>query len=139
MGGSATLIRLRLVSVLVGLAPAVAAAAESPGPGTAELAKLVVGLAVVIVGVLILARVLARMHGVRGAGHGDLRIVAAVPVGQKERIVLMQVGGRQLLLGVTPAHISRLHELEAPLSSTDEAGVGITASSWLGKALARRS
>lgn len=118
------------------VAPAWAEAA-SPGPGMAQLAQLILGLIVVIVGVLVLAKLLARVHGGRGSANGQLRVVAAVAVGQKERIVLMQVGPRQLLLGVTPGQISRLHELEAPLGGIEDVQPATAAPNWLARTLGR--
>ncbi|HEY7987286.1 MAG TPA: flagellar biosynthetic protein FliO [Methylophilaceae bacterium] len=50
---------------------------------------------------------------------GGLRVVSAVAVGPKERVVLVDVGETRLVLGVAPGHVVRLLEMERP----DEADV----------------
>jgi len=63
---------------------------------------------------------LKRFNGV-GAGSGSaLRIVASANVGQREKVVLVQVGGEQLLIGVAPGAVRSLHVLKEPVS--EEAG-----------------
>jgi len=62
-----------------------------------------------------LAWLLRRLPGT-GVRTGDgLRVVAGVSLGSKERALVVDVNGQQLLLGVTPAAISLLHTLEQPL------------------------
>jgi flagellar protein FliO/FliZ len=43
-----------------------------------------------------------------------LRVIASTAVGARERVVIVAVDDRQLLLGVAPGHITKLHELAAP-------------------------
>lgn len=44
---------------------------------------------------------------------GDrLQIVGGLSLGMRERIVLVQAGNKQLILGVTPSRIEMLHVLE---------------------------
>ncbi len=42
----------------------------------------------------------------------ELGVLAGLSLGMRERVVLVKVGGRQLLLGVTPGRIEKLLELE---------------------------
>ena len=45
--------------------------------------------------------------------EGDrLRIVGGLSLGMRERLVLIQAGKKQLILGVTPGRIETLHVLE---------------------------
>jgi flagellar protein FliO/FliZ len=39
-------------------------------------------------------------------------------MGARERLVLVQVGSTQLLLGVAPGRISLLHQLDEPVEAT---------------------
>jgi flagellar protein FliO/FliZ len=48
-------------------------------------------------------------------GVGGLGEVADVPLGQKERAVLLKVGATQILLGVAPGRVNTLHVLAEPL------------------------
>jgi len=44
---------------------------------------------------------------------GDrLQIIGGLSLGMRERVVLIQAGKKQLILGVTPSHIEMLHVLE---------------------------
>jgi flagellar protein FliO/FliZ len=46
-------------------------------------------------------------------GDGErLQIVGGLSLGMRERIVLVQAGKKQLILGVTPSRIETLHVLE---------------------------
>jgi flagellar protein FliO/FliZ len=52
-----------------------------------------------------------------GAG-GGLRILGGLSMGARERVVLLQVGETQLLVGVAPGRLQTLHVLEHPLPGT---------------------
>jgi len=72
-------------------------------------------LALVIGLIFALAWLLRRLPGT-GLRPGDgLRVVAGVALGSKERAVVVEINGRQLLLGVTPGSISLLYSLDSPL------------------------
>ncbi len=53
-------------------------------------------------------------------GQGQLKILATLNLGQKEKIALIQVGKQQLLVGMTATHINTLHVLD---ESIDEAEI----------------
>lgn len=48
---------------------------------------------------------------------GQLQIVSTLPLGTREKIVLLKTGGKQLVLAVTPGKIETLHVLDAPEQS----------------------
>lgn len=48
-------------------------------------------------------------------GNSHLKIIATMPLGTRERIVLVDAGGQQLLLGITPTHINTLHAFDTPI------------------------
>lgn len=77
--------------------------------GTLFALVLVVGL---IFGLAWIAR---RMPGVAGRGNARLRVVASLALGPRERVVVVDVGGTQLLLGVGAGGTRTLHTLETPL------------------------
>jgi len=43
---------------------------------------------------------------------GKMRVLGGVALGMREKVVLLQVGKKQLILGVTPGRIETLHVLE---------------------------
>ncbi len=97
------------------LLPSLAAAqgAGSPLPGgTAAVAQLAFSLLVVVALIVAFAWVARRMRLAPQGGSGALRILAQVPVGPRERIVLLAVGERQALVGVTGTGITSLALLD---------------------------
>jgi flagellar protein FliO/FliZ len=65
---------------------------------------------------------------------GSMRIVESLPLGPRERLVMVDVGGERLLLGVTAQSVSRVHAT----SADDAAGpVSASAATGFGEILAR--
>lgn len=99
----------------------------APLMNTAELFKFAGALLLVLVIFMVLARLMRRLNGVSAGGAGSLRVVSALSVGTRERVLVVQVGEKQVLLGVTATHITALHELEQPLdhASTSESSAPV--------------
>ena len=72
-----------------------------------------------LTGVLLLifaaAWLLRRLQQSQGGGRGHLRIVSVLPLSAKERVVLVQAGEEQVLMGVSSAGIQHLHTLNSPI------------------------
>lgn len=74
-------------------------------------------------------------------GGGALRVIAGTAVGQRERVVLVEVGETWLVVGVAPGHVSALHAMpkvdiaEEPELHAPEKGF----SSWLKQVVERRN
>lgn len=60
-----------------------------------------------------------RMGGLPAQLNRNMKVVAALSVGARERVVLLDVGGEQLLLGVAPGRVNMLHRFEQPVVATD--------------------
>lgn len=118
------------VGVLMSLTLALPTWAQpSSSPTTAPLghtpalniATTLASLMVVLVIIVFLAWLLKRMRVAGLHQHGaGLKVVQQLAVGQRERIVLLQVGDEQMLVGITQQHISLLSKLDKPLT-TEEA------------------
>ena len=65
--------------------------------------------------ILALAWLAKRMPGLAGASNPSLKLVASLSLGPRERVVVVDVGGTQLLLGVGAGGTRALHTLDAPL------------------------
>jgi flagellar protein FliO/FliZ len=122
------------------LAPTAVLAAEAAPSASAQLLRLILGLVVVLVVVFLLSRLLPRLGGRALTGGRGFRVVASLPVGQRERVVLLEIGDRQIMLGVAPGQISTLHVLEEPImrANTTAAGDELQAPGWLARALSGR-
>jgi len=106
-----------LAALAVVAAPAAAqvAAPAAHAPSSPGLFGAFFALLLVLGLILGLAWLLRRLPGAGFRPVEGLRVVASLQLGAKERAVVIEVGGQQLLLGVTAAGISRLHELPQPL------------------------
>lgn len=85
-----------------------------PLSGT-NVVQMMVGLAVVLILVFAIAWLLRRVGGVSLSGNSALKVVAGMSMGARERVVLLQVGEEQLLVGVSPGRIQTLHILKTPI------------------------
>jgi flagellar protein FliO/FliZ len=91
-------------------------AASSPHPvGVGGLGEVAFALIIVLAAIFIVAWVVRRMRLAGNRVGGGLDILADVPLGQKERAVLLKVGNQQILLGVAPGRVNTLHVLPEPL------------------------
>ena len=81
------------------------------------LLKLTGGLLFIVAAIFVLAWLLRKLNVNHAATPGLIRIVAGINVGTRDRILLLQVGDEQILVGMSPGRISRLHELKQPLEA----------------------
>jgi len=75
------------------------------------LARLIGGLALVIGLILLLAWILRRIPGMPGPGQQVIEVLAVRSVGTRERLMLVQVGDEQILIGLTATGIRHIHTL----------------------------
>jgi len=69
--------------------------------------------------ILALAWLAKRMPGLAGASNPSLKLVASLSLGPRERVVVVDLGGTQLLLGVGAGGTRALHTLDAPLPASE--------------------
>ncbi len=114
---------LYLVPVAAGIAPCVAAAqAASGGNPLSEISGVVVSLVLVVGAILACAWILRRSPlGAAARKNGPLAVKATLPLGPKERLVLVEAVGKELLVAVSPSGIVALHE--SPLARQDDVEV----------------
>ncbi|OAB50488.1 flagellar biosynthetic protein FliO [Pseudomonas thivervalensis] len=105
------------LSVLAAEPVATAAVAPASGTGVAgQLAQLVLGLLLVLGLIFFLAWMLRRVQQAGPAGKGQvIDIVGSRALGPRDRLVLVQVGNEQILLGLSPGTITALHVLKEPV------------------------
>ncbi len=110
------------------LIPALSVAEEKTGPvrvmpappvGAGDLANVTLGLIVVLGLIFALAWLYRRYGNVASFNRSNIQILGGVSLGARERAVLLEVEGEQILVGVTPNQITRLHVLKTPSSAPD--------------------
>lgn len=83
-----------------------------------------------LTGVLLLIFAVAwlfkRMQAGHSGGRQHLKIVGVLPLSAKERVVLIQAGEEQVLVGVSGAGIHHLHKLNEPVpTALAETAIGV--------------
>ena len=108
---------MRFVPCLLALAasPAFAAAPTPAEVDAGGLLRVCLSLAVVIALILAAGWVLRRLQGGGVRAGGNLRCLESIAVGMKERVVLVEAGGKQMLLGVAPGNVRTLHVFDEPI------------------------
>lgn len=115
---------LRTSIAAVALAiPALAAAVEGtrpaytpppPAVSSGSIVQIIFSLLLVLAAIVLVAWLLKRMNMVQ-QGHGNLlKVLGGVAIGQRERIVLVEVNDTWLVVGVGPGQIRTLHSLPKP-------------------------
>ncbi len=102
----------RAALLVLPMMPSQALAAGTPTAG--NLAQLVLGLILVLAVIVGGAWLLRRYGQLPAAGHGALRVLGGVSLGPRERAVLIQLGDKQLLVGVAPGRVQTLHVFDQP-------------------------
>jgi flagellar protein FliO/FliZ len=97
-------------------APQTAPSAHAGGLG--GLGEVTLALLLVLGAVFALAWLLKRVRGFGARLGGAIEVIAQVPLGHKERAVLLKVGATQILLGVAPGRVNTLYVLPEPLELT---------------------
>ena len=130
------MMRPRLLSLLL-LCPgpllaveqSVAVVAEQAQPlqtavGLGNVLQVIMALLLVVVLIVISAWLIRRFSGATYSRNGTLRLLAGISVGQRERVVLVQAGEVQLLLGVAPGEVRTLHVFDKPVLVDTSEGKG---------------
>ena len=98
--------------------------AAGPGTGVAEdplaldrLAGLTVMLAIIVAIILVAGFFLRRFRGFASGSAGGMKVRGHLALGPKERIVLVEAGDTQLLVGLTPGRLQTLHVLDTPIDT----------------------
>lgn len=88
-------------------------AAAVPSLGGAGIVQTGLGLVLVLALLFGLAWLAKRFGLQRPMGGGNVRIVGSAAVGQRERVVVVEVAGDWIVLGVAPGQVRSLHVIDA--------------------------
>ncbi|TMP43456.1 flagellar biosynthetic protein FliO [Pseudoalteromonas citrea] len=99
---------------LFGLFPCVALSSTQTVGLSSELVSVALSLLMVVLLIIGLGFFLKKLNPNIG-NNSDFKVVRSLPLGTKERLLVVEIDGKQLLLGVTPQNINYLHQLDTPL------------------------
>ena len=74
-----------------------------------NLTNVSVGLSVVLLVALVSLLMLKRARGMMGINNRNMSLLNTIPIGQREKIVLMSVEGKKILIGITQHNINTLY------------------------------
>jgi len=82
--------------------------------GNMDAGSMIVSLLLVLLAIVIAAWILKKLQ-VGGSTANGLKVITSLNLGSKERLVVVQVGEKQLLLGLTGQQINLLDTLDEPI------------------------
>lgn len=113
----------RFLPILFFFLPAIGFAAEAPGVATpstvSSLVQVVLALLLVLAAIAGSAWLLRRFGPSQIGPGGALRVLGGVMVGQRERLMLVEVGETWLIVGVAPGRVTAVHSMPRP-SQTEQ-------------------
>jgi flagellar protein FliO/FliZ len=83
-----------------------------------DISDILLTLLFVVALILVCGWVVKRwMNGQTGgiANNSQMKVLAILPLGTRERMAIVQVGDQQLVIGITASSINTLHVLENPI------------------------
>lgn len=95
-----------------------------PVVGIGDALQVFLALLFVVFMIVVTAWFIRRFSGATLSRNGALRLLSGISVGQRERVVLVQVGEVQLVLGVAPGEVRTLHVLDKPVVVDAQQGKG---------------
>lgn len=78
------------------------------------LGQIVISLALVVAAIVLLAFLYKKLQ-LKMPGSKHFKVIATLPIGQKERLLVIEIQGKQRVIGVTPHSVNFLFELENSL------------------------
>lgn len=101
--------------------------------------QVLIVLLLVIALLFIITWLLRRSGLAQQAANRHLKILGGVSIGPKERVLLLQVGQDQILVGVTASEINLLHMLSEPVSVDDDSSCSVSFTQQLQSFIHRRN
>ena len=102
-------------AILSGFTSDVIAAATPQTQSTFAAMQVLVGLLIVVIAIFVLAWLVKRLAPGNLTGNKQMRVISYLMLGNREKAVLVQIGEKQMLLGVAPGRVTTLCEFDQPV------------------------
>ncbi len=97
------------------------------------------GLVVVLAVIAGCAWLLRRFAGMQRSAAAAVKIIGSSVVGQRERVVLVEVADTWLVIGVAPGHVTALHSMpKGEITAGSDVGTHAPFPGWLRQVAERR-
>jgi flagellar protein FliO/FliZ len=103
---------LSLATILILFSDFAYAQATEAQSTSLEIAKVVFGLIVVLACIAALAWLMKKLTVSKGGRSSVARIVGGVSVGTRERVVVLEIANRWIVVGVAPGRVSAIANLD---------------------------
>lgn len=121
LANSNTVVESPVASTPISSSPINSTPAHVSKPNTAsQLANLLGGLILILILIFGLSWFVKRFSQGGLMQNPVFKVVGSMPLGTRERLMLVSVGDKQILLGVTATQISNLHVFDYPVASVDK-------------------
>ncbi|MDZ3995132.1 flagellar biosynthetic protein FliO [Pseudomonas sp. Teo4] len=87
--------------------------------GLALMGKTALALGLVAACILLCGWLVSRIGARPASASSVVRVIGSTRLGQREKVVVIEVSGRRLVLGVTAQQIACLSEMDAPPAATE--------------------
>jgi len=109
---------------------------------TGSVLQVIVSLLLVLAAVVMVAWVLKRINLPQQGSANALKVISGVAVGQRERVVLVEVNDTWLVVGVAPGQVNALHSMpkgSIPVQANTVGNPSNDFQSWLKKMMEKRN
>jgi flagellar protein FliO/FliZ len=130
--------------IFAGAADAAEASSTSSAVGAGSMLQFGLGLAIVL-GLIMAAGWFMKRFSIGPSAAGTVKVVAGTSVGQRERVVVVEIGDNWLVLGVAPGRVNALHTMPrgevaaAATTAIPMAGPQAAFATWLKEKMEKRS
>lgn len=84
-----------------------------------SIANMFMGLGLVLAIIFLMAWLVRRMGGMQVIGSQKIRLLGGLSLGAREKVVLVQVENKRLVLGVAQGQVNTLHVLDGEYENDD--------------------
>ena len=102
-----------LASAIVLMAAPVNAASTDAAP---DFVNMMTSL-VIVIGLIFALAMVAKRFNIGNGGQGVIKLIATLPVGTKERLIIVEIEQQQYLLGVTTQQVRLIERLDKKIES----------------------
>ena len=110
--------------------------------GAGSMLQFGLGLAIVL-GLIVAAGWFMKRFSIGPSAGGTVKVIAGAAVGQRERVVVVEIGDNWLVLGVAPGRVNALHTMPrgeiAQAPAVPMAGPQAAFATWLKDKMEKRS
>ncbi|MEX0965160.1 MAG: flagellar biosynthetic protein FliO [Pseudohongiellaceae bacterium] len=93
--------------------------------------QVLLSLVLVVAVIVLLSYLLKKMNLQAATGSGAVRILSVVPLGAKDRLLLVAVGEEQVLIGSSPGCVQKVHTLKKPIDPNFKSESAVQESSFM--------